>query len=356
MSLITSPVMLDSTGKDIAASLHRQNELLRAIAGESVTRLTTSMKEIQRIVRVGLAQEIFNIGDQIVVPWTNVATGTKYDVPMDVVHFGEVERQDGETVPGMYLQWHYLVPVEICFDAAEAELATESVFDGNLFYYTKSGSNYALETVTAGQSIPSDTEYYHNAVKVDTGEILRYGYNRWAHSSIRQWLNSDAGVGQWWTAQHVGDTAPAELGQTAGFLSGFDEDFLSVLTPIKVTTATNPVSEPDKTIGSEVTYDKFFLPSLEQMFVDPGSIKGEGEYWEYWKQAIGQSQRAKNNNVAYEGYITRDLEEPHSEKSTFLRTARTNSSRFMWYITPAGAMNGINANAKRNCAPACVIC
>lgn len=75
---------------------------------------------------------------------------------------------------------------------------------------------------------------------------------------MRQWLNSKAGVNAWWAAQHKGDVKPAELATKAGFLTGFDDDFLSCLTPIKIVTIPNTISEPDKNTPTEVTYDKIF--------------------------------------------------------------------------------------------------
>lgn len=48
---------------------------------------TTSMAEIRKIVQAGKASEVYNIGDQIVVPWTDVATGQKYEAVGDIVHF-----------------------------------------------------------------------------------------------------------------------------------------------------------------------------------------------------------------------------------------------------------------------------
>ena len=105
---------------------------------------------------------------------------------------------------------------------------------------------------------------------------------------MRQWLNSKAGVNAWWTAQHKGDVKPAELTTKAGFLTGFDDDFLSCLTPIKIVTVPNTISEPDKNTATEITYDKIFLPSMEQMYCAP-QASGEGDYWEYWKRASGRT-------------------------------------------------------------------
>lgn len=56
-----------------------------------------------------------------------------------------------------------------------------------------------------------------------------YGNNRWIYSNIRQWLNSAAAAGAWYTAQHSADHSPDSTSVVsynpyaalAGFLNGF---------------------------------------------------------------------------------------------------------------------------------------
>ena len=62
----------------------------------------------------------FNYGDQIILPWTDKATGKTYECPLDVVHFGDVTLADGETVPGMLVQWHYATPFGVQFNQFQA--------------------------------------------------------------------------------------------------------------------------------------------------------------------------------------------------------------------------------------------
>ena len=65
-----------------------------------------------------------------------------------------------------------------------------------------------------------------------------YGNNRWIYSNIRQWLNSTAAAGKWYSAQHSADAAPTnanvwsnynEYDQEAGFLAGFSANFRAAL-------------------------------------------------------------------------------------------------------------------------------
>ena len=89
MSKVTSPIMTDETGKDIAEKLHTLNILKGIEVGSSLEKVTT-MQEIRRIVQSGKAADVFQIGDQIIVPWTDTKTGTKYSVPMDVIKIANV--------------------------------------------------------------------------------------------------------------------------------------------------------------------------------------------------------------------------------------------------------------------------
>ena len=57
-----------------------------------------------------------------------------------------------------------------------------------------------------------------------------YGNNRYIYSNLRQWLNSPAAAGQWYTAQHSADQTPDSshvwngvnpYSGLAGFLNAF---------------------------------------------------------------------------------------------------------------------------------------
>ena len=254
----------------------------------------------------------------------------------------------------MFLQWHYCTPFGVQYDAPEAEVATEATFSADYNYYTKnSDGSFSLATVTTGGAIPAGTTYYHSAIKDTSGNICRYGYNRWSHSAMRQWLNSKAGVNAWWTAQHKGDVKPAELTTKTGFLTGFDDDFLSCLTPIKIVTVPNTISEPDKNTATEITYDKIFLPSMEQMYCAP-QASGEGDYWEYWKRASGRTTPCAQWQT-YPEMITYAIENHNSAQNVRLRSAYRGNSCSTWCVYSSGSVNNSAANDSMRCAPACAI-
>lgn len=116
-SLVTKPLLLDSTGKEIVGGIERQNILLtRLISASAEETPIATLNEIREIVARGEAPLVFNIGDQINIKWND---GTNdYILPFDITHFGDVELQDGEIVPGMYIQSHYAL-TGIQFDQNE---------------------------------------------------------------------------------------------------------------------------------------------------------------------------------------------------------------------------------------------
>lgn len=97
-----------------------------------------------------------------------------------------------------------------------------------------------------------------------------YGNERYALSNIRQWLNSSAGAGQWYSAQHSADAAPNSSNvwpkngvavnpydTDAGFLNGFSENFKNALLETSLIVA-KPSTDGG---GSETVTDKLFLAS-----------------------------------------------------------------------------------------------
>lgn len=348
-------IMTEKTLQQVREKIQMQNAYLAAIAGAAPgTVKIDTFEAVSEIVRAGLAKKIFAIGDQLICPWTDIVSGVTYDWVWDIVHMADVELESGEVVPGMYLQAHYATPFTIVFDAAENEIATEETFLAEYSYYLKNeDGSFALQDVTTGSAIPAGETYYRSAIKDTTGNICRYGYNRWSHSAYRQWLNSAGGKGAWWTPQHLGDIAPNEATAKAGFMSGFEEDFLNVIKPVKVVTALNTVTG-SATGALEETYDTFFLPALEQIYVNP-QLAGEGEYWEYWKSATG-ADAPQAAGVAYPERITYALENTTSPQTIRLRSANRGNSYIAWYVYSTGTVSSNGASTGSRCAPACVIC
>lgn len=204
-------------------------------------------------------------------------------------------------------------------------------------------------------TLSSSTKY--STTGINNMQRSAYGYNRWSQSAMRQFLNSSAAAGGWWTSENPFDRPPDQLATLRGFMAGFDEGFLNILKPVKVRTALNTVS--DSEIGTyEDTYDTFFPASLEQEYIVPQLANTEGEYWEYWKRRLGltspQAQGAAGTNAAHIRYA---YDAKTSAQYCRLRSAHRGNATSTWSVYSTGnASNGTNATYALRCAPACVIC
>jgi hypothetical protein len=92
-----------------------------------------------------------------------------------------------------------------------------------------------------------------------------YGNNRYIYANMRRWLNSNAGAGAWYAAQHSADAPPNSANASAnpydtqaGFLNDFSSQFINALLTTTLTVARNTVTDGG---GSETLTDKLFLAS-----------------------------------------------------------------------------------------------
>ena len=312
--------------------------------------------QLQSIVRMGKTREIFQPGDIIYIPWTDhsLAEPVTYQVPHVVTHIGTVEDKAGNVHnDALWLMWMYATPHGVQFDHPEAIEATEETFQEGYYYYIKNGSDFVEQTVTVGDPIPVGTTYYHH-VRSGMAGRLRYGSNDWEESAYRQWLNSDKNKGEWWTAQHDSDVAPNEATTLPGFLTGYADEWKSAFKPIKVQTAKNTVCDGGVTA---VTYDKFFLPSLEQMWGSPQADGVEGEYWKYWKNETKYATRTNGSaSNTVEARRIRSIDAPSGSAVTCrLRSAYRSNTSTVWLVDTAGYLGNYYAPSSYRAQPACVI-
>lgn len=386
-----------------------QREINRELFDHNKNLLTWG--QIQAVVQAGNAQDWFNIGDQLSVNWKGNA------LEWDVVSFDDVELQNGDVVPGLWIQSHYAME-GIQFDASEAIYVTESALAAGTYHFTfgttwgsnvVSGKSYQFTTTqeipVGGQiMIGKNNDWYtwgapdqapanwrvhtfstnsattplesnltltEGTGGTDLGSLAStqkysssgmnnlqragYGYNRWGQSANRQYYNSSAAAGAWWSPQNPFDRAPQQLASQTGFMAGFDSYFLAVLKPIKVVTALNTVSDTD--IGaSETTYDTFFLPSLEQEYIVPQASGVEGDYWPYWKDRLDlESPQVTGSDGTNANHIRYAYNAKTSAQACRLRSALRGHAYATWYVSATGYVNGDATYANRGC-PACVIC
>lgn len=317
-----------------------------------------SLYALQFVVQANPGKAIFPVGTKVTIPWTDEA-GTEWDWEWSVRDYGyyvkESDRETGTLTWGMLMGADYGSIASLPFDAPEIEEATEETAASGISYYSKDGTTYALLEITPGDAIPYDDHeaIYHNEIKDTTCNILKNGYGRWSHSAARQWCNSDADVGEWWEAQHVGDTEPSGLTGNAGFLHGLRYEDKMALTAVAVKTALNTVT--DSAIGTmETTYDKVFLPCIEEMFGVP-QLAGEAQVpTKYWHDVIGLANASNDENDLRKIYA---LNNKTSAQICRLRSANRGASYYAWYVIPSGGLSyGHGASYASRFAPACVIC
>ncbi|MFR2213678.1 MAG: hypothetical protein ACLS61_07520 [Ruminococcus sp.] len=111
MSKVTSPIMTDETGKDIAEKLHTLNILKGIEVGSSLEKVTT-MQEIRRIVAVEKRLRMSSeSGDRSSFRGQTPKPEQNTLYTMDVIKIANVTSEGWIRVSGLYLQWHYATPV-----------------------------------------------------------------------------------------------------------------------------------------------------------------------------------------------------------------------------------------------------
>lgn len=371
----------------------------------------TNYQQIAEIVKAGKAQNFFRIGDQIIVKWND---GTnEYDMPLDIVDFGGVIDPDGNThTNAMWLQSHYLLPgvqldekEALYVPSAEMPVGTyyftignnmgTKIVEGKIYEFTTTkkipaNGQIVLSTVsgevlpstdpsdwrikiykTAKQTTPEETltltdvesssgtslgtlstSTVYGTSGINNMQRVAYGYNRWAQSALRQWLNSNGDTELWWTGKNPFDRRPDYLATKRGFLAGLPANFLSIINPVKVTSRLNTVT--DTAFGtSEDTYDRFFIASGNQEYSVGSEI--EGNSWAYWVQRLGTKQ---GQGVARPEHIRYLISDHTTSRTCTLRSVQISYAHLNWIVSSTGSVDFSGSSSVSNSisfAPCCVI-
>ena len=260
--------------------------------------------KLQRAVRNGNAKDLFPIGTIIPDTWKDPQTGTVHQAPFIVAHYGDCELANGTTKKGVYLIRKTVLPFTLQFDAKES---------GN--------SDYSRRD---------------------------YGNNRYAHSAIHQYLNSDKTKNTWWEKKHQYDVAPDYASARDGYLKGCSYELLTTVSEVKVDTQAAMVDNSviDKVPG------RFFLPSLENLNFSTGgndkpSTGVEGPVWEYYK--TGSPSDSANNKRIFDFAGL-------SSFYVWLRSPYRSNSSSVHNVSTDGSRNLSSAYNSYAVAPACFIC
>lgn len=408
-TLVTDPPYLDETAKSNGKKLDQMTAALLGMSNSLgvLARAHTDVvgemdyNAIKAVVSIGNAAVVFPVGTQLVNTYT-AKDGKTYDCPWDVVKADDIaEGETGTTAPAMVLQMHYASLEDIRFSAYQAFFVVPeaglvagtynvkmgldwgtNVKNGTVYQFTLTKNAPAGARLTgfynAPDTAPTSWKVYvykdqnkselletcnvsAGSAGINLGTFLAkpngslnglhpvgYGDNRWWKSAYRQYLNSDKPAKEWWTPQDEWDMKPDQADTVPGFLAGFSDDFKAALTRVKVVTYGNTVTDDGSAV---VTYDKIFLPSLQEIYCSP-QVSGEGTYWPYWKERTG----AKTPQALWQTYplrITRDLAQRTAARGVRLRSAGRGYSHYAFTVTTSGNVgNWLAINALR-CAPAC---
>ena len=370
-------ILTDETGRDIV-------NVLEVIAQTNIARKDMDWPTVQAIVANGAGSKAFAIGTQLMEDWKDTADNNKvYTFPWQVNHFEDVTLEDGEIVPGMWLQTHYTLPFGIQFSHQRAFLACPEGLAVGTYHFdfaqswkdnVKPGINYQFTltkpvekggrlagcykapdtsptswkvysygangitlnetvdvTVGRGGTNIGTIPYQKRSGNLNSMQEMAYGWNRWKTSALRQYLNSNKPKGQWWTPQDQWDICPDQLASKDGFLCGMPEQMLNSLKKVKVSTFANTVNDEGV---EDITYDYVIIPSMEQVYCQP-QISGEGVAHDYWKRRSGQTtpcQPQKN----YPNMISYSVDNHKSSKDVRLRSTGRNFASHLWSIDSNG--------------------
>ena len=363
-----------------------QNALLAAIASNNGGIVVKSWKDIQAIVRLGLASKVFHIGDQLVCN-----KGDKQLV-WDIIGFDHDVPADAQFKHSMTIQLHDLLPSAMQFDGTEALFYCETELAAGTYHFTLlagydtaygGGKSYQFtltKAVPAGGVIMFPWSYQKQASTVlvstyesrtattaiesvavtegtggtalDTlGECnhthrIRYGSNNWKQSAMRQFLNSKGAAGAFWTPQTNFDRPPTWNSSTAGFLSDLDEDFLEVVGEVTKRTVLNTVCDGG---GYEDLTEKFFLISRSEAYAGNENGIEEGTPYEYYSLGSDLSAAGTgddSNRIKYRG---------GSASYWWLRSPNSGNGSRVRIFYPSGDLHYDSANNSYGVAPACNI-
>lgn len=369
-------ILTDETGQEIV-------NVLEVIAQTNIARKDMDWPTVQAIVANGAGSKAFAIGTQLIEKWTDTADSKEYDMPWQVNHFEDVTLENGEIVPGMWLQTHYTLPFGIQFSHQRAFLACPEGLSAGTYHFdfaqswgdnVKSGISYQFTltkpvekggrlagcysapdtaptswkvysygangitlnetvnvTVGSGGTNLGTIQYNRRSGNLNSLQEMAYGYNRWKTSALRQYLNSNKTKGQWWIQQDQWDICPNELASKDGFLCGMPEEMLNSLKKVKVSTFANTVNDEGV---EDITYDYVNIPSMEQVYCQP-QITGEGVAHDYWKRKSGRTTPCQQGQT-YPNMISYSIANHTSPQDVRLRSSNQSNVSYTYNILSRG--------------------
>ena len=170
----------------------------------------------------------------------------------------------------------------------------------------------------------------------------QYGNNRYLHSNLLQWLNSNAAAGAWYSAQHSADAPPTnanvysnynEYDAWAGFLAMLEPKFVAELLDTTQTVVKNTVTDG----GSyETVTSKMFLASTTEVGLANENSIAEGSLLALFSNdasrvAYPTSECVSNSEYTNSSFATSKgwywwLRTPHSSNAHIVRIVYTDGT------------------------------
>lgn len=396
----------EETLQKVEGSVREAVDFLQIMAKNQVGNFQ-NYADIRNVIRAGLAKSFLGVGDQIVTPYA-IEGGSTYQAPWDVKHIAE---------DGVYFGMHYAIPDDMQYDAPEAiyyapdglaagtyNIKIGSVYgDGwkanasiqftltkavpaggqlyldcgtnnandpassrNLTTYDAIGSATIVETVktaagTDGTNLGTIGAGNAHRTNGNLNAISRvvYGNGRYAHSAIRQWLNSEAAANAWWKPQNNWDRPPRSTDlNRAGFLTRLPKDFVAILDYNDIVVALNTQEgfETDR----ETVRDRIFLPSIQNLYINPQLAEVEGPDWDYYKTLAAESglggkfQQWKTYEILKHYNLT-SAGGSLAPVTVWLRSCNRNVATTAWIVTSSGYVAAYTACDTYGSCPACKI-
>lgn len=178
---------------------------------------------------------------------------------------------------------------------------TQTTYNGNPILFTVMEHNHAGDPEGSTALVTSKiiTLKCFDAIEAGNSDSNRkqYGNNRYQHSNIKQWLNSEKAAGQWYAAQHSADAPPNngnvftnynEYDNEAGFLTNFSTQLKAALMTVTKRVAKNTVLDGG---GYEDVTQKIFLLSNTEVGLANNNNIIEGSIYALFETA--------SNRIAY---------------------------------------------------------
>lgn len=224
----------------------------------------------------------------------------------------------------------------------------------------KNHSGYPANSVTLITSNIITLKCF-DAIEASNSDSNRkqYGNNRYIYANMRKWLNSNAGAGAWYAAQHSADAPPTAANcysgynpydTQAGFLNGFSSEFINALLTTTLTVARNTVTDGG---SSETLTDKLFLASNTEVGLANENSIVEGAKLALFSDNASRLAYPTAKAVSNSTYTNANLT---ASKAWYwwLRTPYASLSYYARYVNSDGTLYYDNAcNGYRGVRPLC---